>query len=140
MADAEEGRTDAAIAGFESLTRDYPELPEPWNNLARAVPSRGDYDAARIALQTAVVAAPDWAVAHENLGDLYAALARRPVRARRGAGPQERFRRGEAQARPRTAGAACRRPPAAATLPRRRTAAAPAAAATAAPATRASHA
>ena len=76
VADAEEGRTEAAIAGFESLTRDYPELPEPWNNLGALYLQRGDYDAARSALQTAVVAAPGWAVAHENLGDLYAALAR----------------------------------------------------------------
>ena len=38
---------------------------------------RGDYDGARVALETAVAAAPDWAVAHENLGDLYAALARK---------------------------------------------------------------
>ena len=76
VADAEEGRTEAAIAGFESLTRDYPELPEPWNNLGALYLGRGDYDSARMALQTAVVAAPDWALAHENLGDLYAALAR----------------------------------------------------------------
>ncbi len=76
VADAEEGRTEAAIAGFESLTRDYPELPEPWNNLGALYLQRGDYDSARSALQTAVVAAPGWAVAHENLGDLYAALAR----------------------------------------------------------------
>ena len=77
VADTEEGRTDAAIAAFESLTRDYPELPEPWNNLAALYVGRGDYDGARVALQTAVAAAPDWAVAHENLGDLYAALARK---------------------------------------------------------------
>lgn len=77
VADTEEGRTDAAIAAFESLTRDYPELPEPWNNLAALYLGRGDYDGARVALQTAVAAAPDWAVAHENLGDLYAALARK---------------------------------------------------------------
>jgi len=77
VADTEEGRTDAAIAAFESLTRDYPELPEPWNNLAALYVGRGDYDGARLALQTAVAAAPDWAVAHENLGDLYAALARK---------------------------------------------------------------
>ena len=76
VTDAEEGRAEAAIAGFESLTRDYPELPEPWNNLGALYLQRGDYEAARTALQTAVVAAPGWAVAHENLGDLHAALAR----------------------------------------------------------------
>ena len=30
---------------------------------------------ARLALETAVRTAPDWAVAHENLGDIYARLA-----------------------------------------------------------------
>ena len=35
----------------------------------------GHYDNARIVLETAVRAAPDWAVAHENLGDVYARLA-----------------------------------------------------------------
>ena len=71
----EEGRTDAAIAEFRALIEDYPELPEPYNNLAVLLARRGEYESARLALETALRTAPDWSVAHENLGDLYARLA-----------------------------------------------------------------
>jgi tetratricopeptide (TPR) repeat protein len=69
------GETEAAIATFRALTEDYPELPEPYNNLAVLYAQKGDYNGARIALETALAAAPDFAVAHENLGDIYARLA-----------------------------------------------------------------
>jgi Flp pilus assembly protein TadD len=75
VAQTEQGQTAAAIATFRGLVEDYPELPEPYNNLAYIYAQQGDYDSARIALETAVRAAPDWAVAHENLGDVYARLA-----------------------------------------------------------------
>jgi len=71
----EEGRTDAALAAFRALIEDYPELPEPYNNLAVLLAQRGEYESARLALETALRTAPDWSVAHENLGDLYARLA-----------------------------------------------------------------
>ena len=71
----EEGHADAAIATFMSLTEDYPELPEPWNNLAVLRAQKGEYESARVALETAVKSAPDWGIAHENLGDVYARLA-----------------------------------------------------------------
>src|SRR5574337_1014833 len=32
--EADMGKTDEAIAAYTELTRDYPELPEPYNNLA----------------------------------------------------------------------------------------------------------
>jgi Flp pilus assembly protein TadD len=69
------GEADAAIATFRALTEDYPELPEPYNNLAVLYAQKGDYNGARVALETALAAAPDFAVAHENLGDIYARLA-----------------------------------------------------------------
>jgi Tfp pilus assembly protein PilF len=50
-------------------------LPEPYNNLAVLYAQKGDYSAARTALESALNAAPDWAVAHENLGDVYTRLA-----------------------------------------------------------------
>ncbi len=75
VAETELGRTDAAIAVFRALIEDYPELPEPYNNLAVLHAQRGEYDSARLALETAIRTAPDWAVAHENLGDIYARLA-----------------------------------------------------------------
>ncbi|MEO6408975.1 MAG: tetratricopeptide repeat protein [Burkholderiaceae bacterium] len=74
---ADTGRTAQAIEAFTSLTQDHPDLPEPYNNLAALHAARGDYDAARNALEFAVRSQPGFAAAHENLGDVYVALARR---------------------------------------------------------------
>jgi tetratricopeptide (TPR) repeat protein len=68
-------RSKDAIRVFADLTRDYPQLPEPYNNLAVLYAAQGEYDKARDALQAAVVKHPGYATAHENLGDIYAALA-----------------------------------------------------------------
>ena len=68
-------RTTDAMKVFSDLTRDYPQLPEPYNNLAVLYAQQGDYDKARDALQAALAAHPGYATAHENLGDIYAALA-----------------------------------------------------------------
>ncbi|TMG92644.1 MAG: tetratricopeptide repeat protein [Betaproteobacteria bacterium] len=71
----DETKTEAAIATFQALTEDYPELPEPYNNLAVIWAQRGEYDKARRALELALATRPDYAIAHENLGDIYARLA-----------------------------------------------------------------
>lgn len=71
----DQAETDAAIATFQALNEDYPELPEPYNNLAVIWAQRGEYDKARKALEVALVARPDYAIAHENLGDIYVRLA-----------------------------------------------------------------
>lgn len=68
-------RTDDAIKVFADLTRDYPQLPEPYNNLAVLYAQQGDYEKARDALEAALATHPAYATAHENLGDIYAALA-----------------------------------------------------------------
>lgn len=68
-------RNDDAIKAFTELTRDYPQLPEPYNNLAVIHAQQGDYDKARDALEAALATHPSYPVAHENLGDIYAALA-----------------------------------------------------------------
>lgn len=68
-------RTEQAIASFAELTRDYPQLPEPYNNLAVLYAQQGDYEKARDALEAALATHPSYATAHENLGDIYAALA-----------------------------------------------------------------
>jgi tetratricopeptide (TPR) repeat protein len=73
---SEENRRADAIAVFESLTQDFPELAEPYNNLAVLYAGKGDYERARDTLEMAVRANPDYAIAHENLGDIHAALAR----------------------------------------------------------------
>lgn len=69
------GRRDEAIALLEPLTGDYPELAEPFNNLAALYASAGDYAKARGALEQALRANPDYGTAQENLGDIYAMLA-----------------------------------------------------------------
>ncbi len=66
---------DQAIGVFYDLTRDHPELAEPYNNLAVLHASTGDLKAARDALEQAIVAVPGYTLAHENLGDLYIRLA-----------------------------------------------------------------
>jgi tetratricopeptide (TPR) repeat protein len=68
-------RTDEAIKAFADLTRDYPQLPEPYNNLAVLYAQKGDYEKARDALEAALATHPAYATAHENLGDIYSALA-----------------------------------------------------------------
>lgn len=68
-------RTDEAIQTFADLTRDYPQLPEPYNNLAVLYAQRGDYEKSRDALEAALATHPSYATAHENLGDVYTALA-----------------------------------------------------------------
>ena len=68
-------RNDDAAKAFAELTRDYPHLPEPYNNLAVIYAQQGDYDKARDALEAALATHPSYPVAHENLGDIYAALA-----------------------------------------------------------------
>jgi Flp pilus assembly protein TadD len=75
VVETSEGHTDAAIETFRALTEDYPEIPEPYNNLAVLYAQKGDYEGARRALETALATAPNFAVAHENLGDVYARLA-----------------------------------------------------------------
>ncbi|MBH1987477.1 MAG: tetratricopeptide repeat protein, partial [Burkholderiales bacterium] len=69
------GRTAEAVTAFTKLTEDYPELPEPFNNLAVLHAQQGQYDKARNALEMAIRTNPSYATAYENLGDVYAKLA-----------------------------------------------------------------
>ena len=71
----ERGDKQGAIEVFTALTRDYPELPEPYNNLAVLYAAEGEYDQARESLEMAIRTHPSYAVAHENLGDVYAKMA-----------------------------------------------------------------
>ena len=71
----EMNRPGEAIQVFLKLSEDYPELPEPYNNLAVLYASQGQYDKARAALERSIRTHPSYATAHENLGDIYAKLA-----------------------------------------------------------------
>ena len=68
-------RPDEAFQVFVVLTQDFPELPEPYNNLAVLYAARGEYERARANLEMAIRAKPDYATAYENLGDVYARLS-----------------------------------------------------------------
>jgi len=71
----ETGKTNEAIATFTKITEDYPELPEPYNNMAVLYAGQSQFDKARAALEMAIRTNPSYATAHENLGDVYARLA-----------------------------------------------------------------
>ena len=75
VAQSETKQTKAAIETFSELIRDYPELPEPYNNLAVLYAQDNQLDKARVALEMAVRSNPRYATAQENLGDIYARLA-----------------------------------------------------------------
>lgn len=70
------GQTAQAIATLTRLSEDYPELPEPYNNLAVLYASQGQLEKARSALLMALRNNPGYATAHENLGDVSIRLAR----------------------------------------------------------------
>lgn len=69
------GRQGDAMSTFIALINDFPELPEPYNNLAVLFAANGQYDNARAALETAIKLKPDYARAYENLGEIYGRLA-----------------------------------------------------------------
>jgi Tetratricopeptide repeat/TPR repeat len=72
---SEQSKTAEAITTFTKLTEDFPELPEPYNNLAVLYAGQSQFDKARAALEMAIRTNPSYATAHENLGDVYAKLA-----------------------------------------------------------------
>ena len=72
---AEQQNVDEAIAVFNNLTADFPDLPEPHNNLAVLYAAKGEYERARDSLLVAISTHPSYATAHENLGDIYAKMA-----------------------------------------------------------------
>lgn len=74
---AEDGRLPEAMEVYQRLAQDFPELPEAHNNLAVLYAARGDLDRARLSLEMAIRTNPEYATAHENLGDVYVQLAAR---------------------------------------------------------------
>jgi Flp pilus assembly protein TadD len=72
---AETGKAAEATAAFEAMTQEFPELPEPYNNLAVIHAAAGRYETARALLLRAIDVAPNYVTAQENLGDLHFAMA-----------------------------------------------------------------
>jgi tetratricopeptide (TPR) repeat protein len=71
----EQNKIPEAIDVFSKLSQDYPELPEPYNNLAVLYASQGQYEKARQQLEMSIRTHPSYATAYENLGDVYTKLA-----------------------------------------------------------------
>jgi tetratricopeptide (TPR) repeat protein len=71
----EQNKSAEAIDVFTKLTQDYPELPEPYNNLAVLYAAQGQYEKARQSLEMSIRTHPSYATAYENLGDVYTKLA-----------------------------------------------------------------
>ncbi len=69
------GRSDDAVVAFSQMTQDFPELPEPYINLATLYAERGELLRARETLITAARVAPENTLAQANLGDVYVRLA-----------------------------------------------------------------
>jgi tetratricopeptide (TPR) repeat protein len=72
-----QGQTALAMESLQVLTQYFHELPEPHNNLAALLARADRHEEALQSLQAAVRARPDYALALENMGDLYLALAAR---------------------------------------------------------------
>ncbi len=83
---ADAGHAQQAQRLLERLTEEFPELPEPYNNLAVLQAANGELDRARSLLETALRLDPAYRTAHENLGDVFVRLAQRAYEA--AAGPR----------------------------------------------------
>lgn len=71
------GQLDAAKKTLLEITQQFPELPEPYNNLAVLEAQGGNLDQAKEYLELALKVQPSFATALENLGDVYTRLASR---------------------------------------------------------------
>lgn len=84
-------RNDEAVQVFAKLTQDYPDLPEPYNNLATLYAMQGNYDGAKDALERGLRTDPAYATAYRNLNEIYARIATsaydRTVQASKGGQP-----------------------------------------------------
>jgi Flp pilus assembly protein TadD len=72
---AESGKRAEAVEVYLRLTQEFPDLAEPFNNLAVLYAADGELDKARESLETALRNDPGYATAQENLGDVYVQLA-----------------------------------------------------------------
>ena len=69
-------RGDEAFMVYEELAQDYPELAEVQNNLGVMYAARGNLGQAKLAFENALRNNPNYATAHENMGDILLYLAR----------------------------------------------------------------
>jgi Flp pilus assembly protein TadD len=73
----EVGNVEGAKKTLLEITQQFPELPEPYNNLAVLFAKTGNLDQAKEYLELALKVQPNFPTALENLGDVYTRLAAR---------------------------------------------------------------
>jgi tetratricopeptide (TPR) repeat protein len=66
---------EAARKTLIEITQQFPELPEPYNNLAALASNQGNWMEARDYLELALKLRPSYTVASANLGEVYIRLA-----------------------------------------------------------------
>ena len=71
----EQGQLESARQALLTFIDKYPEVPEPYNNLAVLYASVGKLEQARDYLELCVKLAPNYAIALQNLGDIYTLIA-----------------------------------------------------------------
>lgn len=76
-----------ALAHFEAMCQEYPDLPDAWNNVALLQVRAGRLEAGRVALQSALRADPSHRIARANLGLVYLMLAAEAWEQLAGTGP-----------------------------------------------------
>jgi tetratricopeptide (TPR) repeat protein len=69
------GRDDAALMLFTQMSQEYPELADPYNNIALLHARAGRLEAALAALQDALRAEPGHRTAKSNLGQVHLMIA-----------------------------------------------------------------
>lgn len=68
-------RDDEALDVFQRMNEDFPELPDPLNNIAVLHAAKGRLEPARAALEAALRNDPQHRAARENLAEVYVRLA-----------------------------------------------------------------
>ena len=70
------GKLKQAAALYESLIERFPDLPDPYNNLAVIYAAQGDYKKAQEILEQGLNTHPGYAAIYENLTAIYVEMAR----------------------------------------------------------------
>ncbi len=71
----EQGQLESARQALLTFIDKYPEIPEPYNNLAVLYARAGKLDMARDNLEMCIKLSPNYAIGLQNLGDIYTLIA-----------------------------------------------------------------
>lgn len=70
-----QNKPKAARSVLLGITQEFPEIAEPYNNLAVLYAQAGELDQAKVALENALRINPNYQLALHNLGDVYRRMA-----------------------------------------------------------------